>query len=592
MDAFSNPAVEQVVFKKSARVGWSKILSHVIGYSIHHDPCSMLLVQPTVEDAEGFSKDDVAVFLAETPALAALVSEAKSRDSNNTILKKNYPGGSLHLCGANSPRGFRRITVKRVLFDETDGYPPSAGTEGDQIALGSVRAETYPDKVIGIGSTPTVEDISRVHAYFQSSSRGFYVVACPHCGGEHVRRFRASGYGDDPTIIRGEPFPEAFLHWEHDDPRTAAWCCPDCGALHGYEHHRRQMENGYWRGDDWEWRDGEFTFYEGFQGRIGFYLWAGYSYSPSATPARIVRKFLDAKHNEENLKTFVNTTLGECWRETGEQMSEHVLLRRRENYKAEVPQGGVVLTAGADIQPDRIELEVVAWGAQRESWNVDMVVFWGDAAGDEVWGELKEFVLDTRYQHESGVKLGISALCVDSGYLQKRVQQFIGDFGKGWAWMTKGVSGTKRAFTESRDARQKRLRKRKAAKGQAKPELIGVDEGKLWLYRALRVKQAGPRYCHFPLSRDEEYFAQLTGERLITRYRNGRPLREWKAMRARVEAQDCRLLALAALILSDIDLEKARATVDGLRSKKAAPRRRPSRPSSGGHGFGPEGWSL
>ena len=194
MDSFVHPAVERVVVKKSARIGWTKILGHVIGYSLHHDPGSVLVVQPTVEDAENWSREELAPLLEETPVLRGLVAEQSSRSSANTILKKTTKSGDLHLVGANSPRGFRRITVRKALLDEVDGYPPKgAGTEGDQIELAAVRTETHPDRKIGLGSTPTVAEISRIDRHFSESSRGYFVLACPHCDGDHVRGFQGPG---------------------------------------------------------------------------------------------------------------------------------------------------------------------------------------------------------------------------------------------------------------------------------------------------------------------------------------------------------------------------------------------------------------
>ena len=141
MDAISDPAVEQVTVMKSARVGYSKILNHVIAYHVHQDPAPIMLVQPTIEDAQGYSKEEIAPMLRDTPCLKGLVSEAKAKDGANTILQKQFPGGTLSLVGANSPRGFRRVSRRIVLFDEVDGYPPSAGSEGDQIKLGIRRTE-------------------------------------------------------------------------------------------------------------------------------------------------------------------------------------------------------------------------------------------------------------------------------------------------------------------------------------------------------------------------------------------------------------------------------------------------------------------
>ena len=171
----------QITVMKSARVGYSKMLNHVAAFHIHQDPCPIMIVQPTIEDAQGYSKEEIAPMLRDTPVLRGLVSEAKAKDGANTILQKQFPGGSLSLVGANSPRGFRRVSRRVVLFDEIDGYPASAGTEGDQIKLGIRRTEYYWNRKIVAGSTPTVKDFSSVERMFQQGDqRG--IRACPECG--------------------------------------------------------------------------------------------------------------------------------------------------------------------------------------------------------------------------------------------------------------------------------------------------------------------------------------------------------------------------------------------------------------------------
>lgn len=152
MDAFTDPSIEQITIMKSARVGYTKIINNAIGYFIHYDPCPIMVVQPTIEDAAGYSKEEIAPMLRDTPVLEKLVSEARAKDSDNTIVQKTFPGGVLSMVGANSPRGFRRVSRRVVLFDEVDGYPATAGTEGDQIKLGIKRTEYYWYRRIAAGS--------------------------------------------------------------------------------------------------------------------------------------------------------------------------------------------------------------------------------------------------------------------------------------------------------------------------------------------------------------------------------------------------------------------------------------------------------
>ena len=228
MDAITDPNIEQVTVMKSARVGYSKILNHIIAYHIHQDPCGIMVVQPTIEDASGYSKEEIAPMIRDTKVLTNLVSDAKTRDSNNTILQKQFPGGVLSLVGANSARGFRRVSRRIVLFDETDGYPASAGTEGDQIKLGIARTQYFWNRKIVAGSTPTIKDFSRIERLFEQSDQRRYYVPCPDCG--HMQYLR---------------WPN--MRWEGSDTANVSYACEECGVLIPHNKKRWMVERGEWR---------------------------------------------------------------------------------------------------------------------------------------------------------------------------------------------------------------------------------------------------------------------------------------------------------------------------------------------------------
>jgi len=567
MDAYVQPEVEWIVVKKSARIGWTSILGHVIGYHIDQNPCSQLMVQPTIDDASNWSKEDLQPVIEETPALQGKVSEARTRDSKSTITKKHYPGGILHVVGANSARGFRRISTRIVNLDEVDGYPLTAGQEGDQINLAAKRADDYWDRKIGIGSTPTLEHFSRIDSEFEDSSKGYFVLACPECGGEHIRLFREP---EKPFEIRGEIMPVSFIQWPDGNPKEAKWLCPGCGTLIPYRHHRKMVQSGYWWGDDWSWtRTHGFTFESGFDGKIGFSIWSGYGFSPNTTPPKLAAEFLSSKNSEEKLKTFVNTALGEVWKEKGETVDEGALERRAEDYPAEVPAGALVLVAGMDVQGGenaRVEIEVVGWGEGHESWNIDYLVMYGDFTDHEFRDEVKQELKQARYTHESGHELPIAGVCVDSGYLTRQVKDFCKEYRSEYIWPVKGVAGHTRPIIEDRKAKALRQRKRRKA---SPVEIIGVDEAKTVFYRRLRIQKPGPGYCHFPKERDTEYFEQLASEKCRQIYQKGRPVREWMKLRERNEALDNRNYAYAALLLLNPNWEKLKARLKPKEKPKA-----------------------
>jgi phage terminase large subunit GpA-like protein len=326
------------------------------------------------------------------------------------------------------------------------------------------------------------------------------------------------------------------------------------------------IEGGYWLGEHWEWRKGQgFTLLPGFAGHLGMHIWAGYGYSPNSTPDKLIAEFQSVRNDHERLKTFVNTVLGELWTEPGEQVDADALRARAETYPAEVPPGVQILTAGVDVQQDRLEIEVVGWGAGEESWSIDYQVLIGDPTQEDVWAELMDLWQHGRWSGPGDASHRLTAVCVDSGFLPKRAYRFVALAKAEHVYPVKGRSGAYPVI-EQKLARDRRRAKRK--KAGAAPEMIGVDEGKSMIQRRLRIAKPGPGYCHFPADRDAEWFKQLTGERQVTKYpRGGRPVREWIRTYRAVEALDCRVYAYAALLLSGAVLTA------GTADQPTAPRR-------------------
>lgn len=278
--------------------------------------------------------------------------------------------------------------------------------------------------------------------------------------------------------------------------------------------------------------------------------------------------------------------LGETYSEPGEQLAHSDLIARAEPYAAEVPEGVLCLTCGVDVQQDRLELEVVGWGVGEENWSIDYQVLIGDPTEDAVWEELRELWASDRWSMADGTMLRIEAMAIDSGYLPKRVYRLVRLCKSLKVWPVKGRAGAY-PLVEDRERRQRRLAKQRRDK--VHPEWVGVDEAKATVTRRLRsVTKPGPGYSHFPDDRHEEWFKQLTGERLVTRYdRHARPVREWTKVHSAVEALDCRVYAYAALYLADIDLDRLYSVSTG-----AAPPRRKRRRSASADGLAPDGWGF
>jgi phage terminase large subunit GpA-like protein len=147
-----------------------------------------MLVEPTVELAKRFSRQRIAPMIENTSVLADRVSDPRERDSGNTILAKEFPGGVLVATGANSSVGLRSMPARYLLMDEVDAYPPSASTgaagteEGDPVDLAIRRTATFANRQIAMISTPTIAEVSRIEAAYLESDQRKYYVPCPHCG--------------------------------------------------------------------------------------------------------------------------------------------------------------------------------------------------------------------------------------------------------------------------------------------------------------------------------------------------------------------------------------------------------------------------
>ena len=515
LDCFSDPNVDKITWMKSARVGYTKVLNQVIGYYIHHDPKSILLVQPTVEDAQGYSKDELASMLADTPVLTHLISEAKSRNSESTILRKTYPGGALYLVGSNSPRGFRRISVPVVLFDEVDGYSATAGLEGDQIKLGTKRAEWFWDRKIALGSTPTVKGLSRIEISFEESDQRYYLVPCPFCDHMQTIEFRN-------------------IKWPKGKPENAELECQKCGRMIPHSKKRTMVNDGVWKAT------------KPFKGHAGFFLWAGYSFAPNATWGKIAEEFLQCNKDPERLKTFKNTTLGQTWEDDGMQPDWAAIKNRSKPYeKGTVPYGGLLLVAGVDVQDNRLVVVVRAFGEAEQSWLVYHDEIFGSPGTQHVWNQV-DVLLSRQWKHESGARLSISSMAIDSGghhtqdvynFVRARSPRVVAI--KGASIPGKPIVG--------RPSNQDVNYKGKVIKSGVQLWSIGTDTAKSTFYTRLNIQEPGPGYYNFYLAEDD-YFQQITAEKQVVKYSKGFPKTEWVKIATRNDYLDCEVYAYFAAL--------------------------------------------
>jgi phage terminase large subunit GpA-like protein len=489
----------------------------------------MLAVLPTVEMAKRTSRGRIDPLIEDSAALKERVQPARSRDAGNSMLSKEFPGGILVLTGANSATGLRSMPARYVFLDEVDAYPASADEEGDPVTLAEARTTTFAHRrKVFMVSTPTIRGLSRIEREFEASDQRRYFVPCPHCDAMQWLQFER-------------------LRWAKGQPETAAYHCEGCEKPIA-EHHKTQMlDHGEWRA----------TAVSANPHAIGFHLSALYSPIGWKSWEQIARDWLAAQGSDEMLRAARNTLLGETWVESGEAPEWQRLADRREVFAAQVPMAGLFLTAGADVQKDRIEVDVWAWGRGLESWLVDHIVIPGGPDDPACWDKLTALLGQT-WTHENGAIMTLAKLAIDTGYESAAVYAWARKQGIAQVAPIKGLEGFNRATPVSGPTFVDATVNGRKLKRGARLWTVATATFKAETYRYLRIERpsnedrtlgvADPAgTIHLPDWADSEWLKQLVGEQLVTiRNKRGFSRQEWQKLRERNEALDTRVYARAA----------------------------------------------
>lgn len=570
MRAVTEPGVRVITTKSCTQLMKSSLLENTFGYFATLDPCPILLVEPKDEAIAAFSKERIGPMVTATPVLRGLVGDPKSRNADNTMTFRRFPGGFIAMVAAGSPTNLAMRPIRVALLDEIDKYAPTR--EGPAVTLAEERLGSFADSLSIRACSPTDENSAIAISYDESDQRRAF-VSCPHCQHRQALDF--------------------FRHvqWEKDEhgehrPATARIFCESCGAAWEEHDRLRALTPGnirwaqtrpfmccdrrhdplsdydrLWRDEAradawdtvWRWDDKNLVGRAVCRecGKLAVpNTHAGFTasklYSPHANdrPAEIARKWLLAKDDPERRGAWFNTQLGlEHKAQTHKDLKPDTLMARREVWPAPVPDGVAVLTCGVDWQGDRCELEVVGWGRDEESWSIDYQVFHGDAAKPEIWDRLDAY-LTGKFLRADGRPFTIDAVCMDSGHHTQEVYAFCRPRTIRRVWAIKGDSARYGKRTPVWPAWKPSTKWR----DQFRPILIGVNAAKDTIRSRLVIDAAGPGYCHFPHDRDAAWFDQLTAEKLVMKAKNGVARMIWTQLRGRAnEALDCRVYAFAAL---------------------------------------------
>jgi len=538
INSMTDEITEQVTWWKSARVGYTKCINIAVGYHIHQNPSSILLAQPTEDEAFGYAEDEIEPMIRDNEVIEGLIGKTKKKGRNKRekTAKKTYPGGILELVGAHSPRNFRRRTVRIFIGDEIDGWEQQAGKEGDQIELGKKRTNDFWNRKNILGSSPGVEHLSKIKPEFLKGDQRFYEVPCPFC--DHYHPLEFSNF-DAPRDKDGELIEEEI-----------GFFCPKCGAKYTEDYKIEMIEKGKW------------VARKPFKGHASYFIWAAYSYNANSSWTSIAKEWFAAQGNILKQKAFTMLVLGETWEEEqGEQIEDNELLNRREDYEL-IPNEAVLLTCAVDTQDNRLEGEIKAWGIDDESWGVMPFRIEGVPSQKQVWQDLDN-ILNSTYKREDGIELRISCTCIDSGgHFADDIYKFCKKREIKRVFAIKGSSTHGKPIV-SRPTTSNKLK--------VKLFTVGTDTAKELIYSRLKYEEFGEGYMHFNKQYDEEYFKQLTAEKIVNTYKAGKPVRVWKKTRARNEALDYTVYNLAALNILNPNYEKIKENLT-VAKKKTTPK--------------------
>jgi phage terminase large subunit GpA-like protein len=538
-EALDDPAVTELNCMKSAQVAWTDgVILNYVAKRIDIDPCPMIIMFAKDQAAKEFNDEKFVPMVEATPRLAAKIPITARRDKDNRWQFKGFPGGFLKFVGSNSPSSVKSTPAPVVCVEEPDDCNTNVREQGDTITLLKERTKSFPRRKVIFGGTPTIEGFSRIEASYKASDRRRFWIPCPHCDERQVLSWEHVAWDNDEEI--------AHEVYGHARPETAYYLCPHCGKRWSDAEKNRAVRRGEWRAD------------APFRGIAGFAINELYSPFPGSQLARLVEKYLTAMHayaqgDDTKLRSFRNNTEGLPYAYVSDVPEAQDLRQRAEGYlEFTVPTGGLLLTAGVDVQHDRLAVVIRAWGRGEESW----LVYWGELFGSTLvpgagaWLDLDQ-LLQRDFKHASGAAMRIGAVSIDGSdgnrteivheYVRRRRQ---------FRYMT-----VKGASEQTDDRREIFSTPRKVDTGKRfKPSkhgletfIVGTARAKdLVLETRVKLEGSGPGRMHWYQGVRADYWEQLVSE-VKAPSRLNRNRKTWtKKSGVRNEALDCEVYALHA----------------------------------------------
>lgn len=526
MDAFTESNIKKIIVKSSSQVGKTEVLLNIVGRFAQLDPCSIMIVQPTLEMAQDLSKSRLSKMIADTKSLTPLFYEKlKTRDANQTILSKFFTGGRVVLTGANSPAGLASRPIRILLCDEVDRFPADCGGEGDPIGLAEKRTSNYWNAKVALFSTPTTKDASRIEAEYNLGTREVWTYQCPNCQEWHTLDYQQMQV--DFQKLHDEAGNTSVV------VKSVVWQCPDCG----FEFTEREMKNAPQR---YEAQNPD-----ALSNGVRSFSLNAFS-SPWLSWSDIMREWLEAKGNPSREAVVMNTRFGESYEFTGNHEDENEFLKRRVEYEAELPDGVLLLTAAVDVQADRLEFEIAGWSAGFTRYGIQRGIIRGKPNFPVTWAALDK-ILDRVFFFADGTGMTVARTFIDSGFSTANVYEYCRrNFSKG-RFPIKGKGGAGISLIH------KYTRVENAG---VMLVILGVDDGKSEVMNRLSIVDGDGRMI-FPEDDEflgqrgynEKFFKQLLAERRVVRKSGGVISVVWENVkRARNESLDLCVYNMAAAL--------------------------------------------
>lgn len=536
LDCPLDPDANEICWMLASQLGKTLCLILIIGYFIAKRPTKILMVYPKLQDVLDWMRDKALPAFHDMPCMEGLLKEPRQRDSNSTALNRKFPGGGLVGVGSMSTSSLRRVSAQLILQDEIDDFETTP--QGDSMALADMRAETFHNAVKIKSSTPTHKGSSRIEAKYEKSDQRRYFVPCPACGHmQHLRwaqfkwKFTRDGQEVSDTANAFYECESCQAHWTDQDrqaaifdPRSKWMATMPPSRIRGYHLN-------------------------------GLYRVIGKKKAFNSYHHEFAENFLAAKAGgRETIMVWVNTFLAETYADPTKEIDWHPLMARAEEYGPELPEEVTLLNAGLDVQADRVEIGVIGWAEEEECWWIENHVVWGDFDLPQTQQQVDDFLL-RKWQHPSGVEIGITAAAIDSAHKTKAVYKFCRTRAARRIWAVRGSSTPYAPLITPSTKRHYGLTLFS----------VGTDTAKDSIFGRLEILEPGARYIHFPKGKgfDEKFYRQLCSEKIVETFERGVYKRRYVKTQARNEALDKFVYAIACYDILKPNIPRIRASIMG-----------------------------